>query len=616
MMRIFRLLALTLGLLTSTNALAQTPQELYEQGMQALQSGRYQEAASTLDASYRANPVPLVLYNLGLAYSGMGHPDQAVQALEAYTQAADPQREGRTIQAVQQEVQRIRDAHGRFNVALSPPDAVIEIDGVAQTPRDGKLWVPIGQRRFLIRATGHETYQQTLDVQAGDFDLEIKLRLPSGPPKARADALIDEGVALQASGNFPGAIEKYQQARIILETPRGAGQMGLAQEQTGDFGRAEENLGLALNSPRDPWVRENSRKLRQALERVQGQLATLNVSGTPDNAEVFVNGRSIGKLPFGQPVRVVSGHLTVRATHDGYNVWEQTIDLPTGSSSMLRIEMTKEAAVPLVAPIAIGEQPPVEQAPPPPPPQEPVATKPTQTDIEANVRPEDEGEPPDEHPTQTGFEMQINFGYQLAVGGPKTGGPGAGDQLGEGSSGAIVPLQLNLGARILWPISFGFQLNTGLDLGTDGAKVGLNGTAGLYVRGHASRDKKALGWDVWGGVGIHPFAMQALLLEADTLTNEQLAMIAQSDPQAAQLAAAQQQTGVDRAVTVQSINVPLELGGTFFITGGFGLNLAMALTFWLPQSVCVHDESDRLCFDSNLDTQTSFFIGGGLAFLP
>jgi hypothetical protein len=62
--------------------------------------------------------------------------------------------------------------------------------------------------------------------------------------------------------------------------------------------------------------------------------------------------------------------------------------------------------------------------------------------------------------------------------------------------------------------------------------------------------------------------------------------------------------------------MPLELGATFFVTGGFGLNVAMALTFWFPQSLCIHDESDRLCVDSGLDTQTSFFIGGGLSFLP
>ena len=78
-------------LLLATTTFAQAPgamtsgqsaQELYDQGMAALNAGRYKEAAEKLDASYRAQPIALVLYNLGLAYSGMGYPDRAVESFE------------------------------------------------------------------------------------------------------------------------------------------------------------------------------------------------------------------------------------------------------------------------------------------------------------------------------------------------------------------------------------------------------------------------------------------------------------------------------------------------------------------------------------------------------
>ena len=47
-----------------------------------------------------------------------------------------------------------------------------------------------------------------------------------------------------------------------------------------------------------------------------------------------------------------------------------------------------------------------------------------------------------------------------------------------------------------------------------------------------------------------------------------------------------------------------------------GLNLAMAFTFWFPMQDCDHDDKNAVCIEDNLDTQTSFFIGAGLAFLP
>ncbi|MFI5307775.1 MAG: hypothetical protein ACHQ53_10505, partial [Polyangiales bacterium] len=68
--------------------------------------------------------------------------------------------------------------------------------------------------------------------------------------------------------------------------------------------------------------------------------------------------------------------------------------------------------------------------------------------------------------------------------------------------------------------------------------------------------------------------------------------------------------------TVQSINVPFELGGSFFVTEGFGFDLALALTLWLPQQSCLHDSQNTLCTSSGLKSQTSLFFGGGLMFLP
>jgi hypothetical protein len=330
---------------------------------------------------------------------------------------------------------------------------------------------------------------------------------------------------------------------------------------------------------------------------------------------VFVNGRSVGRMPFARSVKVASGSLMIRAEHEGYDMWEQTVELAPHGVAPVAIEMTKKSEPPLVVPIPIPPPEEVAATPPPepaPPPQEPPPEpeKPTQADIEAMSQAQEEGEPPDEHGEQTGFEMNLHFGYQFWTGGPDSG---AEDGL-SGPSGAIVPLQLALGARIIWPLSFGFKLNTGMDFSTDGTKAVINAHPGFYVRGHAGRQKKQLGWDVWGGIGIEPLAMQILLLDAREFDPSMVGPGA--NPADVQSAAAMGTVGVKGARTIQSVNMPLELGGTLFVTEGMGLDLAMAFTFWFPTASCLHDGSDTLCIEDGLDTQTSFFIGGGLSFLP
>jgi hypothetical protein len=80
---------------------------------------------------------------------------------------------------------------------------------------------------------------------------------------------------------------------------------------------------------------------------------------------------------------------------------------------------------------------------------------------------------------------------------------------------------------------------------------------------------------------------------------------------------ASREAGVKRVHTLQTLNIPLELGGTLYFTPAFGMDLSLGLTFWVPMQDCLHEESgSRYCTSDNLDAQTSFFIGGGFTFLP
>jgi len=571
----FLLVAALLGAVAET-AVAQSAKELYDQGTQALNAGKFSDAVTAFDASYRKEPTPNALYNLGLAYKGWGKPDKALEAFEGYIKFANPKKDKATIDAVRGEIERLKAGYGRFALKLTPAEAVIDIDGVRTTPSGTELWVATGKHKISVSAPNFESYEQTLDVAAGRYDLEVHLREPSGPPEARAAALVDEGMALQAGGNAQGALDKYNAAHAIFPTPRGTAQKGLAEEMLGDYGSAEPHIKEALKARKDPWIKENKKKLNASLRHMKKDAVTFEVIGDPVGTEVFINDRSVGTLPL-TPLRIGSGHIVVRAMLQGYTPYEEEIDVLPRAKRQMQISLSESPKPPPV--VALPPPEPVAALPPPepvvvaPPPEKtPPPETTNQADIEAMAEAQREAQELQKQESATGFEAALNFGYQLWIGGPKF----------NDSSGALMP-QILLGARVPWFLSFGLALQGGYDSGNDQAKFIINANPGFYVRGHIQQYKKALGFDAWLGTGIQPVAMQVAPLKPQKLDLNTIDpnSLDQAGQDALARALASEQAGVTLVQTIQSINIPIELGATFYITKGFGIDLSMALTFWL-----------------------------------
>jgi tetratricopeptide (TPR) repeat protein len=113
------ILAFSLGISLTSGAAAQPAAEkdkkaeaiqLFEQSADLYRQGKFGEAAELLEKAYAMHPEPVLLYNLGRAYDGMGENEKAVDAYKHYLeQVPDAKDKGaltRRIETLEKQIER------------------------------------------------------------------------------------------------------------------------------------------------------------------------------------------------------------------------------------------------------------------------------------------------------------------------------------------------------------------------------------------------------------------------------------------------------------------------------------------------------------------------------
>ena len=155
-------------------------------------------------------------------------------------------------------------------------------------------------------------------VVLGFVAVSIGAWAPAAAAADDVDALIRKGVELRRQGKEREALEQFKRAAEAGKTPRAMGQMALAEQALGLWVQAEEHLKEALAAPNDAWVRKNRKTLDESLATISDRLGTLDVWGTPEGAEVQINGEAAGTLPATGSVRVTAGIVSVAVRAKGF----------------------------------------------------------------------------------------------------------------------------------------------------------------------------------------------------------------------------------------------------------------------------------------------------------
>lgn len=175
--------------------------------------------------------------------------------------------------------------------------------------------------------------------------------------EAEAEAAIKRGVELRRHAKDQEALEEFRKAYAAVKSARALAQIGLAEQALGRWVDAENDLGEAMSSKSDPWIRKNQATLNGAADVIRKHLGSLDVIG-PAGAELFVDGHTAGKLPLAKPARVPIGSLTVEVKKEGFFAATRPVSIAAGELTRESVDLQPLPAAPPKVVVDVPPKPP------------------------------------------------------------------------------------------------------------------------------------------------------------------------------------------------------------------------------------------------------------------
>lgn len=157
----------------------------------------------------------------------------------------------------------------------------------------------------------------------------------------RARSNFVEGRALMAEERWQAAAEAFERAASLHPTPGLYYHVGFCQEQTEQLVAARQSYqqALRLGEPQGD-SRDVNVLVHEALERVEVQLARLQLTGAPPLTELWLDGRQVSSQ---EELWAEAGEHEVHWRADGYAPRKRTLRLSAGQRGQLELQLTRLA---------------------------------------------------------------------------------------------------------------------------------------------------------------------------------------------------------------------------------------------------------------------------------
>jgi hypothetical protein len=163
---------------------AQDPGAAFDEGLRALQEERFADALAAFETSYRLDPVPVVLYNIGMCQRELGDPAAARTALLRYAAAPGEGDPPDLREQAERTIREIDALLASLTVNVEPSGATVLIDAidVGTAPLAEPLRLNPGRHVVDARADGFDPGTVEVDLSAGE-SATVTMRLaPAAPP--------------------------------------------------------------------------------------------------------------------------------------------------------------------------------------------------------------------------------------------------------------------------------------------------------------------------------------------------------------------------------------------------------------------------------------------------
>jgi hypothetical protein len=172
---------------------------------------------------------------------------------------------------------------------------------------------------------------------------------------ARARALFHEAVAIEAAGDYAGALSKFEQVAAFKNTPQVRFNIAVCQEKLGRWVVALGEYRIALADAQSgagasPVVPEATRAIASLEPRIPRLTMTRGAGASA--AQIVVDARSVADSQVGTALLLDPGRHTIEATAEGYQPLRKEIELAQFEGASVEIALQKTAPVAGPPPIA------------------------------------------------------------------------------------------------------------------------------------------------------------------------------------------------------------------------------------------------------------------------
>jgi tetratricopeptide (TPR) repeat protein len=164
-------------------------------------------------------------------------------------------------------------------------------------------------------------------------------------------------VDLYKEGAYDAALVEFRKANELAPSYRLLFNIGQACFQMRDYVCALQSFERYLGEGGKEIEVARKAEIEKDLPTLRGRVGTIDFQITVPDAEVFVDGRSIGRTPLAQPVLVNAGVRRVRAVFPNQTTDERTLEVPGAEKVSVRLE-------PFAASPAVSSDKPLALLPP------------------------------------------------------------------------------------------------------------------------------------------------------------------------------------------------------------------------------------------------------------